>query len=171
MNDQKSIFGIAVGLVALFAFWLWASGRYSAFAALASGAPAAVATATTGAASAAANGAGATQTSSAGSLTIPTYVDTSPLIAQLNALQTSTPAGIALGSPQAMAGMTVNGATSGGVSVTPNVFANTSSVAPSLFSASSGNWVSELLGLGSSTTNTPAALGPNPGATTNAPNG
>jgi len=124
-SDSKSIFGVLVGLGALFLLWLWASGNAAQLWAAATGTtvatpptPAAAATSpsaymqgsnTTGPVVAA-----ATPAATIGSVAVPQFVNTSPAI-------TTPPA-------SAIAGLTLAGAQSGGVQVTPTVLYNTSSV-------------------------------------------
>ena len=159
MQDQKSIFGIVLGLVALFCFWLWASGKYAAFLALATGtAPASTAT---GAAATSTNGStggplAASSGGSSGSVTIPNYVNTSPLATALAAIQSSPAYNSSLG------GYTTTGAVGGGTQVTPTVLANSTSIPTATVAAgNNGDWLASLLaGFGATGTQATAATNP-----------
>jgi hypothetical protein len=144
MQDQKSIFGIACGLVALFFFWLWASGKYASFLAWAGAAPSGTGSVATGANASTTNGqTGAVAAASGGSSTSavaePNYVNTSPLASALAAIQASPAYSSALG------GYTTNGAVGGGTQITPTVLANSSAVPATTPSLSSSNWLETLL--------------------------
>ena len=160
MNDQKSVFGIFVGLIALFAFWLWATGRYAQLATALGAAPAAVAGAAASSVTGSAGAPAAAASSSA--VTIPNYANTSQAV---QSLQLSTPYGLNLGGANMLGGFTVAGATSGGVSVTPTVFANSQSVPP-VTSQAGGDWLSGLFAdlTGTTTLTAGAASGGNDAA-------
>jgi hypothetical protein len=142
VNDQKSIFGILVGLVALFAFWLWATGRFATLVTAMGGTnpvgTSSAATSTNGDA-----GAPAAASRTSQSVAIPNYANTT---AAAQSLSLSTPYGLGLGGASSLGGYTVNGAMSGGVSVTPSVFANTFSIPKPVSSSGGNDWLSELFG-------------------------
>lgn len=147
MNDQKSIFGILVGLVALFALWLWASGNGQQLLAAATGTGTSttpLAANTTGGNSAPLGG-----TSSAGSVSttiaVPQYVSTTAAIVPTN--------------PNAIGGYTYGGATSGGVSITPTVLANSTSVPAVTQVGSIPNWLSGIINSTAATVQNATSLG------------
>lgn len=139
MTDQKSIFGVLVGLAALFLLWLWASGNAATLWAAATGTPTA-STPTTGTATGAAQAA-----PNAGSFG--TY-GTANTVAQPTSYINTTPAAVIEVNPSSIGGYTVAGAQSGGVAVMPTVIANTNSI-PSNASIDEANSLLSFLGLNS----------------------
>ena len=135
--DEKSIFGVLVALAAIFILWLWASGNAAALWSAISGA--AVST-----------------------VTVPNYASNVQasgfsINSLLNAAQGSTAPsyyGIQLPNPESIGGNTFSGAMSGGVSVTPTVFSQSTSVPAYTSTTQSSDWLSELLGL------TPSSVAP-----------
>jgi hypothetical protein len=135
MNDQKSIFGIFVGLCALFVLWLWASGNgvtlWKAATGQSASAPGAsnLAANTVGGQSAPLGGTSAGTTNT--TMSIPNYAPTTGAI---------TPSGA-----QSIGGNTYNGAMSGGVSITPTSIAYSATVPASVSNTNgSTNWLSWL---------------------------
>jgi hypothetical protein len=127
-SDSKSIFGVLVGLFALFLLWLWASGNAAQLWAVVSGTPA-PSTSTT----AKPTSTVATTTPIAGSpiqtgITVPTYQTPQLTTVATPTQYINTSPAITAPSPQSIGGLTFAGAQSGGVQITPSVFANSSSV-------------------------------------------
>ena len=168
--DEKSIFGVLVALAAIFILWLWASGNAAALWYAISGAAASSPVAT-GAAAAATNGSSGaslaasvtpTPSSQVSTVTVPNYASNVQangfsINSLLNAAQGGTAPsyyGIQLPNPESIGGNTLNGAVSGGVSVTPTVFSQSTSVPAYTSTTQSSDWLSELLGL------TPSSVAP-----------
>jgi hypothetical protein len=126
-SDTKSIFGVLVGLMALFLLWLWASGNAAALWAVASGKPAS----STASTAPAANVVGGNAAPLGGSpvstgISVPNYVAPTATVAAVTVPQyINTTAAIAAPSTQSIGGFTYAGAQSGGVQITPTALLNT----------------------------------------------
>jgi hypothetical protein len=135
--DQKSIFGVLVGIAALFLLWLWASGNAKTLWAAASGTPSTT-TPTTGAATGtvAANVVNGASAPLGGStqISVPNYTSTLPAI-------TFPTAG-------SIGGYTTSGAQSGGVSIAPTAIANAQGAVSSGYSGNFVNNALQWLGIG-----------------------
>jgi hypothetical protein len=151
MNDQKSIFGILAGLLCLFAFWLWATGKFGQLKTALGATPAA----TPGDASKndAANVTGGNAAPLSGTIQIPNYQNTTAAANQLHDLAANV-----LGGNSAPLGGG-GGAISGAVSITPSIFVNSASVAPDHYSIDSTGGKIQAIAAGLSTLFTFNSLG------------
>lgn len=130
MQDSKSVFGVLVGLFALFCLWLFASGNWGKlYAAVTGGTSSAAPSSTTaGAPAAVATGAPAQVTTVAPTTNYASGISILPL--------PTNPIGGG------------GGATSGGVSVTPSAL-NALAGEPVPGQTTAPNWLNSILGVGS----------------------